>query len=47
MEEMYVKKDRRRYNKSIFVERRKGIFWMYGQILALVILLSYLFWLIK
>ena len=47
METMTLKKDRRNDDKIIFVERRKGKFRMYSQIVLSMSLVFYLLWLIK
>ena len=47
MATMFRKKERRVDDKITVVERRKGKFWMYGQILLLIGLILYLLWLLK
>lgn len=39
--------ERRRRDKVIFIERRKGKAWMYGQISLFVVLLASLLWLTR
>ena len=41
------KKDRRFGDRIIFVERRKGKFWMYTEIVLSLGLILYLVWLLK
>jgi hypothetical protein len=41
------KKERRYYDKVILVERRKGKFLMYGQIILSIGLILCLLWLLK
>ncbi len=36
--------ERRRTQKLVFLERRKGAAWMYGEIGACVLLLAFLVW---
>jgi hypothetical protein len=40
-------KERRRRDKMIFVERRKGQTWMYGQLALFLALLACLVWLAR
>jgi hypothetical protein len=47
MATMSLKKDRRVSDKFIFVERRKGKFWMYSEIVLSIGLILYLLWLLK
>jgi hypothetical protein len=44
MQSAYPKKDRRRRDQVVFIERRKGKIWMYGEILLFVGLIMYVFW---
>jgi len=44
MKPMYPRKDRRRHDHVVFIERRKGKIWMYGEILLFVGLILYIFW---
>lgn len=46
MAAMIRKKERRVDDKIAFVDRRKGKFWMYGQIALSIGLVSYLLWLL-
>jgi hypothetical protein len=41
------KKNRRYYDKVIFVERRKGKFLMYSQIMLSIVSILFLLWLLK
>ena len=36
--------ERRRTQKLVFLERRKGAAWMYGEIVAFALLLAFLVW---
>jgi hypothetical protein len=47
MATMTRKKERRVDNQIVFVERRKGKFLMYSQIMLSIVLISYLLWLLK
>jgi hypothetical protein len=47
MQTMVLKKDRRFGDKIVMVERRKGKFWMYGEIILSIGLVLYLLWLLK
>jgi hypothetical protein len=40
-------KERRRRDKMIFVERRRGKAWMYGQMALFLVLLVCLIWLAR
>lgn len=40
----YPHKERRHHDQVIFIERRKGKIWMYGEILLLAGLLMYVVW---
>lgn len=44
MKPVHPKKDRRRDDAIIVIERRKGKIWMYGEILLAVGLIVYLLW---
>lgn len=44
MQPGYPHKDRRRHDQVVFIERRKGKIWMYGEILLLAGLLMYIVW---
>ena len=37
-------KDRRRRDQVVFIDRRKGKIWMYGEILLFVGLIMYIVW---
>jgi hypothetical protein len=41
------KKNRRYYDKVIFVERRKGKYLMYSQIMLAIVSILFLLWLLK
>jgi hypothetical protein len=47
MATMSLRKDRRVSDKVVFVERRKGKFWMYTEIVFSIGLVFYLLWLLK
>jgi hypothetical protein len=47
MATMILKKDRRFIDKIILVDRRKGKFWMYGEIVLSIGLILSLLWLLK
>lgn len=42
-----LRKDRRRNRKLVFIERRKGKLWIYGQMFLLPTLMVWLAWLVK
>jgi hypothetical protein len=47
MATMSLRKERRVSDKVVFVERRKGKFWMYSEIVFSVGLILYFLWLLK
>ncbi|MHB8137042.1 MAG: hypothetical protein ACYDGO_01470 [Smithellaceae bacterium] len=42
MKPVYPHKDRRCHDQVVFIERRKGKIWMYGEILLFVGLIMYI-----